>query len=99
MERTQRSLLHSLAVAAIAFTWIYHGAVPKLWKRQADEVAILVRLGVESELVPIALVAIGGAEVLFGLAVLAFSSHAWPFRTTIAFAALSLVGIAVVAPF
>lgn len=99
MDQAAARRLHSIAVWTIAFVWIYHGAVLKLYDRDADEVALLIYLGVASELTtPYVLLAVGVAQVLFGLATLVFAQAAWPFKYSIAFAVLATIAIAATAP-
>ena len=98
MDQAAARRLHTIAVWTIAFVWLYHGAVLKLYDRDADEVALLIYLGVASELTSYALLAAGGAQVLLGLAVLAFAQAAWPFKLTFALATLATIAVAALAP-
>ena len=72
----QRSLLHGLARASIGFVWLYHGLVPKLLFRHADEVAILVASGIPERAAPALVRLLGGGEVAFGCCWLL----PWPLR-------------------
>jgi len=80
-----------LSIAAI---WIWHGLVPKLIYRHADEQAMLAQAGVALELLPW----IGGIEILVGIFVLL----AWRWRSVfvanIALMVIALLGVAINSP-
>ncbi len=60
------ALMHVAARLTVAAIWIWHGLVPKLLVRHADEQEMLADAGISPRLLP----AIGAAELLFGLALL-----------------------------
>jgi uncharacterized membrane protein YphA (DoxX/SURF4 family) len=94
----QRSLLHFVARSALAFVWLYQGAVPKLLHQHADELAMLQQAGFSVTAAPLAAQAIGWLEVVFGLAIL-FSFHRrWPFVVTIVLMIAATLGVALSAP-
>jgi DoxX-like family len=66
------ALIHATARIAIAGVWLWHGLVPKLLFPNLDEQMMLGQSGLPLAALPW----IGGAEVLFGLAVLC----AWRWR-------------------
>lgn len=84
------SLVHAAARVAIATVWIWHGLVPKLIYRNADEQAMLTQAGVAGKALPW----VGGLEVLIGL----IFFFAWRWRPAFAVnAALMVAALAAVA--
>src|SRR5690606_7735983 len=63
----QRSITHAFARLAVAFVWLYQGLVPKLLFPHIDELRLLRDAGIPSSVLPLALHALGWAEVLLGL--------------------------------
>src|SRR5438045_1396422 len=98
MDPQERRLVCILARVALAFVFIYHGIIPKLIYQHADELTILHQAGVAVESAPTLLRWIGLAEVLFGLAFLAFPRARWPFLVTIVFAIGTTIGVAMQFP-
>jgi hypothetical protein len=94
----QRSLIHLVARVAVAFVWLYQGAVPKLVARHADELSIVLCSGVSAETAPLVVTILGWMEVVVGLAVLIFFHQRWPFIVTIVLMLLATVSVAVNAP-
>lgn len=80
--------IHAAARITVAFIWLYHGLVPKLLFRHADELALLTAGGLSAEAAGTVVTATGWAEILFAAAVLA----TWRFR------AVMLVNIALMVP-
>jgi hypothetical protein len=64
------SAIHALARATLALVFLWHGMVPKLLFRHADELALLRDSGLSEAAAARMVVAIGVAEVVFGLALL-----------------------------
>jgi uncharacterized membrane protein YphA (DoxX/SURF4 family) len=60
------SLIHTVTRVALAVIWIWHGLVPKLLYRQADERIMLAQAHLPRALLPW----IGIAEILFGVTML-----------------------------
>lgn len=60
------SIIHALARCTIAFTWAWHGLVPKLLYRNLDELNMLVRAGLSIHLLPFLV----WAEIVFAIAML-----------------------------
>ena len=87
-------LVHATARLSIAAIWIWHGLVPKLIYRNADEQTMLAQAGVPDKLLPW----IGGVEILMGLFVLL----AWRWKpvlaVNIALMAAAFVGVAINSP-
>jgi uncharacterized membrane protein YphA (DoxX/SURF4 family) len=65
----RQSVIYTVGRVTVAFIWIYHGLIPKLLWKSADELAMLKAAGVESGGI---LRAVGVSEILFGLALLVF---------------------------
>jgi hypothetical protein len=65
------ALIHALARIAIAFTWLWHGLVPKLLFRNHDELAMLVQSGVSTSFLPW----IGSAEIVLAVLTLVTWRH------------------------
>lgn len=65
------ALMHGLSRLSIAFVWLWHGLVPKLIFRSADELRMLRESGLPGEWLPW----IGIAELLIGISVLMTWRH------------------------
>jgi uncharacterized membrane protein YphA (DoxX/SURF4 family) len=94
----QRSLIHALARIALAFVWLYHGAVPKLFHQHADELAMFQQAGISAATAPLVVQAVGWIEVSFGLATLFMFHQRWPLVATIALMLAVTVGVACNSP-
>ena len=88
-----RALVYCIARATIAFTWLYHGLVPKLLRHDAAELDLLSRIGTAASRLTMAVTVAGWAEILFALILIVFWRHRWPLWVTLVF---MLVGIPVV---
>jgi hypothetical protein len=75
----QRSLMHGLARATIAFVWLYHGLVPKLLHRHPDELALMTASGASERAAPGLVRLLGLGEVAFGCCWLLPWRPRWPF--------------------
>ena len=60
------AIIHGLIRISLAMVWLWHGLVPKLIFRNADEVTMLRNSGLSAEWLPI----IGGGEIIMGLVIL-----------------------------
>lgn len=80
---------YSICRASVAFAWLYHGIVPKLLGPHADELAMVMALGLSHEHAVRVATAGGIAEVLFGLTVIVLWRHRWPLVVT----AISMLGL------
>lgn len=83
----RQSVVHAVARLSLAVLWVYQGLVPKLLVGHPQELALLRGLGLSPATAATALTAIGAAEVLFGVVLLALWHRRWPL-------ALSGVGVA-----
>ncbi|MEM8734772.1 MAG: DoxX-like family protein [Planctomycetota bacterium] len=85
-----------IARVGVAFVWIYHGLVPKLWLQHASEMELI-----RSAPVPVdpksALAVAGFAEVLLGCWILVFWRSLQPIYFSIAAFLLLLAGAAATA--
>lgn len=90
--------VHGLARLALAVTFAWHGLVPKLIGRDADEVAMLANLGLGRAQVDLAIVSMGVAEVVLAICLLAFWHRRWPILAVAAFANFALVAVAATSP-
>jgi hypothetical protein len=68
--------------AALAFSWVYQGAVPKIACRSQGEIELLGHLIPVYQWVCSAIVWIGAAEIVFGL-ILLFTALSWVFLLNI----------------
>jgi len=94
----QRSLLHVAARSALAFVWLYQGAIPKLLFQHADELAMIQQSGISATIAPLLVHGIGWIEVVFGLVMLFFFHQRWHFLLTIALMIAATVGVAANSP-
>lgn len=90
----RRSAIHALARATIAAIWLYHGAVPKLLRRDADERALLLDAGFPRAAVPALLRLFGAGEVAFGLSFLLLWHRRWPFLVSAGLMPLATAAVA-----
>ncbi len=77
------ALIHALARITIAFTWLWHGLIPKLLFHNRDELAMLAQSGVSTALLPW----IGSAEIVLALLTLV----TWRHRGALLLNALAMV--------
>ncbi len=96
----QKSLgqIHTLSRTAVGLVWIYHGLVPKILFRDWSEMSLLVRMGVDIQLVPALLTNVGCLEIGLGLLILTFRRLCWPLWATIGIMIGSLLPIARFSP-
>lgn len=80
---------YSICRVSVAFAWLYHGIVPKLLGPHADELAMVMALGLSHEYAVRVATAGGIAEVFLGLIVLVLWHHRWPLVVT----AISMLGL------
>lgn len=94
----QRALVHGVSRGAVAFVWLYQGAVPKLVHQHTDELAMVERSGISASLAPSVVQWVGVLEVLFGLTVLLTFPQRWPLALTVVLMLAATFGVAVSAP-
>jgi uncharacterized membrane protein YphA (DoxX/SURF4 family) len=69
-ETGRLSAIHAVARVSLALVFLWHGLVPKLLFRHADEIALMRDAGLSNASASRAVVIIGIAEVVFGVALL-----------------------------
>ena len=72
------TLVHAVARLALAAVFAYQGAIPKLLARHPDEIAMMEASGVPAALSATAVAALGAAELLMAVALLAAWFRSWP---------------------
>jgi len=94
----RQSLIYGVSRIAVALIWIYHGLIPKLLFRHADELALIRAAGIPEQNLAVVIGGLGLAEVALGLVLLI----AWHTRVllvlTILLMILALVSVAIQAP-
>ena len=86
--------IHALARVTLAVAWLYHGIVPKFLFPDSGELDLLRRTGIFGRASPVALRAMGVAEIAFAIALLAVWHSPRPlFANTIALLALTVGAI------
>ena len=93
-DSRDRALLYSIARGIVAFTWLYHGLVPKLLHHDAVELDLVSRIGTPASRLIMAVTVAGWAEIFLALLLLVLWRHKWPLWLTLM---MMLVGIPVVA--
>ncbi len=91
-------LAHAISRGALAAIFAWHGLVPKLLARDADEIALLAAGGAPADNIPMALTALGIAELLFAAVLLLFRRKTWPAWITFALMLIVTAGISITAP-
>jgi hypothetical protein len=79
----ERALIRTVACWALGFVWLYQGLVPKLLFPDTGERAILMVTELFQANMPLALAAVGCAEMLLGLLLLLPSTAGWGLRITL----------------
>lgn len=93
-----RALVYAVARGMLAFTWLYHGLVPKLLRQDAIELDLLSRVGTPTSQLITALTIAGWAEILFALLLVLLWRHTWPLWLTLSLMAAGIVLVAICAP-
>jgi hypothetical protein len=97
-QTMRQTLVHGVARVGLALIFAYHGVVPKLLGRHADEMAMLRDAGVGPESTVAVLATLGIAELLFALCLLIFWRRRWPPWLCLALMAAATIGVAVSSP-
>ncbi len=90
----QLASIHAIARLTIAFTWLWHGLVPKLIFRNIDEQIMLKNAGASVAVLPW----MGGAEVLVGLLFLMFWRSRIPLLLNAVLMLLATITVALQSP-
>ena len=97
-ESTPQAVIDVLATVGVGFVWMWHGIVPKLIRPHPEELAILFEAGLPQSW-PLSFVyLIVAAELIFGLLVLIFSTHRWPWLLTAVLIGFATVGVLPTSP-
>jgi hypothetical protein len=94
----QKTFAHVLSRLSIAFVWIYHGLVPKLIYRNADEFRMLHESGIANPYIPKALSILGIVEICIGLSILIFWKSRRVLWSTILLMILAILSVAISSP-
>jgi hypothetical protein len=94
----QKTFAHVLSRLSIAFVWIYHGLLPKLIYRNADEIRMLHESGIANPYIPQALSILGVLEICMGLSILIFWKSRRVLWSTILLMVLATLSVAVNSP-
>jgi hypothetical protein len=98
-ETSLRQLLsHLCARGTLAFVFAYHGLVPKLLRRDADELALLRDAHLPLRSQSLALVALGIAELLLAVVLLRFWCRGWPAVLSLFLMLAATASVAVTSP-
>jgi hypothetical protein len=98
-EATVRhAVAYAVARLGVAFVWIYQGLAPKLLAMHPDEQWLLQQAGVDPAHVMTVLLAVGWAEIAFGVVMLWLWRAKWPLWLTILLMVAALSAVAQSAP-
>jgi len=87
-------LVHWLCVWTLVFVWSFHGIVPKVLHKDADEIRLLQDAGLSSASVDVMLPIVGMLELGLAACVALFHLRRWPFVLTIVLMIASLGAVA-----
>jgi len=90
--------VHVFARLGAAFVWIYHGLVPKLLFRHADEIRLMQAGGIDLETTHELLPFVGAAEIAIGVFLLFTWRLGWPLLLSAAAMILALLGVSATSP-
>jgi uncharacterized membrane protein YphA (DoxX/SURF4 family) len=91
-------LIHACARIALIAVFAYHGLVPKLWLRHADELTMLSDAGVSAATAPIVLQGVGIAELLLAFCLLVAWRRRWPAVLVLILMSVATLTVAVFSP-
>jgi hypothetical protein len=94
----EKAFAYAISRLTIAFVWFYHGLVPKLVNRNADELKMLRDAGIATSELIRALSLLGYLEICFALMLVIFWKSRWPLWFTIAAMFLAALGVAITSP-
>jgi len=94
----EKALAYAISRLTIAFVWFYHGLVPKLVIRNADELKMLHDAGIAASELIRTLSLLGYLEICFALMLVIFWKSRWPLWFTIAAMFLAALGVAITSP-
>lgn len=94
----RQTLVHSIARVGLAFVFAYHGLVPKLLTRNADEITMLRDAGVAAGAIGAAMTSIGILEIVFAMVLLFAWHRRWPLYVCLGGMLLATVVVALTSP-
>lgn len=83
IDSFRENRVYAIARVTVAFTWIWHGLVPKLVAQDPVEASPLLGLGFDRETAWGIVTATGVGEIIFGLLILILWRQRWPLLLTI----------------
>jgi DoxX-like family len=89
---------HAWAKITLALVFTYHGLVPKLLMRDADEIAMLRDARIPSDWLATVLSAVGMGELAFAFILLSFWRHRWPAVTCLVLMLVATVAVIAFSP-
>jgi hypothetical protein len=78
-QSRDQAVAHAAAVAGLVGVFAYQGLVPKVWKLDADEVALWRGLGLSAQTARRTVRAVGAMEAGFAVATVTAADKRWPF--------------------
>lgn len=97
-QAMRHTMIHAVARTTLAAVFAYHGLVPKILTRNADEMALLIDAGISIDRTAAVLHAIGVAELAFAAALLMAWHRRWPAFVAIVCMVLATATVAVHSP-
>ena len=97
-QAMRQTMIHAVTRTTLAAVFAYHGLVPKILTRNADEMALLIDAGISIDRTAAVLHAIGAAELAFAAALLMAWHRRWPAFVAIACMVLATATVAVHSP-
>ena len=94
----RQAIVHACARITLAFVFAYHGLVPKLLRRDPDEIAMLRDAHVPSGWLDAAPTAFGLVEVILAVVLLLFWNRRWPAVVCLVLMVAATIGVAVFSP-
>lgn len=97
-ESLRKAVTHTVARVTLALVFAYHGIVPKLLRRDSDELAMLRDTGVPPAWEWTALTFAGLAEVAIAIVLLAAHRRRWPMFGVLFLMAATMLTVAIGSP-
>jgi uncharacterized membrane protein YphA (DoxX/SURF4 family) len=97
-QAMRQTLAHAVARIALALIFAYHGLVPKLLMRHADEVAMLRDAGLAANRTGAAVTGLGIGELVLALCLLAGWHRRWPPRLALTLMVVATMAVAINSP-
>lgn len=94
----EKTFAYTISRLTIAFVWFYHGLVPKLINRNADELRMLRDAGIASSELIRAVSLLGFLEICFALTIVVCWKAHWPLWFTMVAMFLATMGVAITSP-